>query len=152
MSPLMHFLRVILILSFNRDSACDRSYGMVRQSAYETSSPMFGDVGCGEIGEDGNCYIAIDPVFAATVNLKCEYQVFLQKYGSGDVWVSERTPAFFIVSGTPRVKFGWELKAKQSGYEQNRLDERRERIKYEEETYASDGANYVQEYMEGLIL
>ena len=59
---------------------------------------------------------------------------------------------FFIVSGTPRVKFGWELKAKQSGYEQNRLDERRERIKYEEETYASDGANYVQEYMEGLIL
>lgn len=128
-----------------------RSYGMVRQSAYETASPMFGDVGCGEIGDDGNCYIAIDPVFAATVNLECEYQVFLQKYGSGDVWVSERTPAFFIVSGTPGVKFGWELKAKQSGYEQNRLDERRERIKYEEENYASDGANYVQKYMEGLM-
>lgn len=128
-----------------------RSYGMVRQSAYETASPMFGDVGCGEIGEDGNCYIAIDPVFAATVNLECEYQVFLQKYGSGDVWVSYRTPAFFIVCGTPGLKFGWELKAKQSGYEQNRLDERRDRIKYEEETYASDGANYVQEYMEGLI-
>lgn len=128
------------------------SYGTVRQAAYETASPMFGDVGSGEIGEDGNCYIAIDPVFSATVNLDCEYQVFLQKYGSGDVWVSERTPAFFIVSGSPRLKFGWEIKAKQLGYEQNRLDERRDRIKYEEETYAADGANYVQEYMEGLIL
>lgn len=126
-------------------------YGTVRQAAYETASPMFGDVGSGEIGEDGNCYIAIDPVFAATVNLECEYQVFLQKYGSGDVWVSERTPAFFIVSGSPRLKFGWELKAKQYGYEQNRLDERRDKIKEEKETYASDGADYVQKYMEVLI-
>lgn len=128
-----------------------KNYGTVRLAAYETASPMFGDVGSGQIGWDGVCYIWIDPVLAATVNTSCEYQVFLQKYGNGDVWVSERTPAFFIVSGTPGIKFGWEVKLKQAGYEQNRLDEKKKRIKPENTSYAHDGAEYVKKYMEGLL-
>jgi len=89
---------------------------------YETPTPMFGDIGEGEIGEDGLCYVAIDPVFSETITT-AQYQVSLQKYGEGDCYVKERTGNYFIVKGTPGLLFGWELKAKQSGYEQRRLDD-----------------------------
>lgn len=89
---------------------------------YETPTPMFGDIGEGEIGEDGLCYVAIDPVFSETITV-AQYQVSLQKYGEGDCYVKERTGNYFVVKGTPGLPFGWELKAKQSGYEQRRLDD-----------------------------
>ena len=122
-------------------------------AAYETASPMFGDVGSGTIGADGLCYVTLDSIFAETVNAGCEYQVFLQAYGSGSIYVSDRTPAFFIVTGQPGQRFGWEIKAKQKGYEQNRLDCRRERLKARDSVdYAAEGAEYYKKYMEGLIL
>lgn len=95
--------------------------------AYETPSPLFGDVGEGVIGDDGKCYVMIDSIFAETVNLS-QYQVFLQKYGSGDCWVSERKSAYFIVEGTPGMSFGWELKAKQADFDQYRLEEDRDPV------------------------
>lgn len=126
--------------------------GKIRLAAYETAEPLFGDVGSGIIGEDGQCYIYHDCVLLETVNTDCDYQVFLQKYRDGDVWVSERTPAFFIVAGTPGLPFGWEIKAKQRGYEQARLDERLERIQKEKTNYAAEGAAHVESNMEGLFL
>lgn len=92
---------------------------------YETPSPLFGDVGEGTIGDDGKCYVMIDSIFAETVTLN-QYQVFLQKYGDGDCWVSERKSAYFIVEGTPGLSFGWELKAKQSDFDQLRLESLKE--------------------------
>ena len=89
--------------------------------SYETPAPMFGDVGEGMIAEDGRCYIWLDPVFAQTVAAD-RYQVFLQKYGSGDCWVARRGPGCFVVEGTPGLAFGWELKAKQRDFDQRRLD------------------------------
>lgn len=94
---------------------------------YETPSPLFGDVGEGAIGDDGNCYVWIDSIFAETVTLDC-YQVFLQKYGDGDCYVKERKSSYFVVSGTPGMAFGWELKAKQSDFDQLRLDKYEEKI------------------------
>lgn len=88
---------------------------------YETPSPLFGDVGEGVIGDDGNCYVWIDSIFAETVTLN-QYQVFLQKYGDGDCYVKERKSSYFVVSGTPGMAFGWELKAKQSDFDQRRLE------------------------------
>lgn len=88
---------------------------------YETASPMFGDVGEGRIGEDGRCFVFFDPIFAETVADK-QYQVFLQKYGEGECYVIERKKSCFVASGTPGLAFGWELKAKQVGYDQLRLD------------------------------
>ena len=41
-------------------------------------------------------------------------------YKDGDYWV-ERKEESFIVHGTPNMKFGWELKAKQKGYTEDRL-------------------------------
>lgn len=88
---------------------------------YETPSPMFGDVGEGVIDETGTCYVFLDPVFAETIST-LQYQVFLQRYGQGDCYVSERHPDYFIVKGEPGLSFGWELKAKQRDYDQLRLD------------------------------
>lgn len=96
-------------------------YGDRSLYCYETPSPLFGDVGEGTISEDGKCYVWIDSIFAETVSLS-QYQVFLQKYGNGDCWVSQKTSAYFVVEGTPNLKFGWELKAKQADFDQLRLE------------------------------
>lgn len=88
---------------------------------YETASPMFGDVGEGIVSEDGICYIVIEKIFAQTITTS-QYQVFLQAYGEGVIYVHERKSDHFIVKGTPGLKFGWELKAKQYDFDQLRLD------------------------------
>lgn len=96
--------------------------------SYETASPMFGDVGEGEIGEDGSCRITLDEIFAQTIS-DTQYQVFLQCYGDGTCYVSERHGGFFIVCGTPGLRFGWELKGGQAGYDGVRLEVANEKEK-----------------------
>lgn len=110
---------------------------------YETPTPMFGDVGEGEIGEDGRCYVWLDPVFAETIS-NTQYQVFLQNYGEGSAYVAERKPAYFVVAGTPGLAFGWELKAKQAGYENIRLAQDIERFDPKTRNYGSSAAEYLQ--------
>lgn len=90
--------------------------------SYETPSPMFGDIGESKLDETGIAYIFIDPILEETIDAYAAYQVFLQKYGEGDCWVSERNPAFFVVKGTPGLSFGWEMKAKQENHDGKRLD------------------------------
>lgn len=90
---------------------------------YETSSPMFGDVGEGKIDDSGICYIYLDDIFTETISTGIEYQVFLQKEGAGDLWVDSKEAAFFIVKGTPGLKFSWEIKAKQRDFEYERLED-----------------------------
>lgn len=103
---------------------------------YETTSPVFGDIGEGTVGEDGIAYVDLDPVFEQTISTD-QYQVFLQRYGDGDIFVSERKPNYFIVKGTPGMKFGWEIKSKQSDFSQLRLSERLE-TKPENYDYGKD--------------
>ncbi len=91
--------------------------------AYEMASPIFGDIGEGITDENGDCYVCLDDIFLETTAAGMEYQVFLQKEGPGDVWVQQKLPAYFIVKGTPDLKFAWEVKAKQKGYELNRLED-----------------------------
>ena len=90
--------------------------------AYETPTPLFGDIGEAVIGDDGLAYIDIDDIFSETIADKVEYQVFLQKEGEGDCYVAEKTPRYFVISGTPNMKVAWELKAKQRDYELTRLE------------------------------
>lgn len=98
-------------------------YGNRKLYCYEMPSPMFGDIGSGVIGSDGVCYVEIDDVFAETSSTNISYQVFLQKCGEGDLWVSEKSSAYFVVKGTPNLPFDWEIKAKQSGFETVRLED-----------------------------
>lgn len=92
------------------------------QYCYEMPSPMFGDIGNGKTDEDGACYIFIDDIFRETIDTDCQYQVFLQKYGQGDLWIEERNSDYFLVKGTPNLSFGWEIKARQLGYDIERLE------------------------------
>ncbi len=87
----------------------------------ESASPIFSD--CGEAVTDhtGECVISLDPIFAQTISDTCEYQVFLQKEGQGDIWVDLKEPTFFIIKGTENLKFAWEIKAKQINYTLERL-------------------------------
>ena len=91
---------------------------------YEMPSPMFGDIGNGQTDDNGECVVEIDDVFSETVRTNIAYQVFLQKEGLGDLYVAQKTAHYFVVKGTPNLSFAWELKAKQAGFENLRLDER----------------------------
>lgn len=99
-----------------------KNYGVKGVYCYETPTPYFGDIGSGEISEDGKCYIDIEDILKEMINTEMQYYVFLQKCGEGDLYVSECSPDYFIVTGTPGLKFFWELKAKQKGYEYNRYE------------------------------
>lgn len=98
-------------------------YGTRRLYAYETPSPMFGDLGSASTDESGECYVMLDDVFAQTARTDLPYQVFIQKCGEGDLWVAEKKPTHFVVRGTPNLAFDWELKAKQRDYESERLED-----------------------------
>lgn len=119
---------------------------------YETPTPMFGDIGEGIIGEDGYCYVSFDPIFARTITTD-QYQVSLQKYGEGDCWILERYGSYFIVQGTPNLKFGWEVKAKQRDYDQLRLEKYEEEpFKLPEQNYGEEAESYINNLKQGRIL
>ena len=125
-------------------------YGDRLLYSYETASPLFGDVGEGKISADGYCYVSIDPVLDKTI-ASGHYQVFLQKYGSGDCYVSERAAGYFIVAGTPGMEFGWELKARQFDGMQKRLDRPIKKIKTSDTDYGANGSDYYNELIQRRI-
>lgn len=89
-----------------------QSFGVRALGAYETAEPYFGDIGESIIGPDGSVFVPIEAIFGETIQ-RTGYQVFLQAYGLGECYVTERTEDGFTVEGTPGLSFGWELKAKQ---------------------------------------
>ena len=97
-------------------------------NAYETPSPYFGDIGEGILNEDGECIVYLDDVYLECVDLENKYQVFLQKYGQGDIWVEQREYNYFVVKGTANLRFGWEIKAIQKNYDSVRLDTPNEKM------------------------
>ena len=96
-------------------------YGDRLLYCYEMAAPVFGDFGSGEIDEDGFCYVEIDDILRETI-ANLEYRVFLTKEGQGDIWIEEKNNNYFVVKGTPNLKFAWELKAVQRDYETVRIE------------------------------
>jgi hypothetical protein len=89
----------------------------------ESSEVWFSDYGFGQL-QDGKAVVAIDPLFAQTVNLAEPYHVFVQVYGDAEVYVSARMPQSFEVrlrDGDPGVQFSFRLVAKRLGFEDQRL-------------------------------
>lgn len=99
------------------------NYSQRLMYCYETPTPYFGDIGTAKTDENGVCFISIDDIFQETVNTKIEYTAFLQKEGPGDLWVDEKSSAFFVVKGTPDLSFSWEIKVVQRDFEHLRLDD-----------------------------
>lgn len=125
-----------------------RDYAIRSLYCYETPSPMFGDIGEAQTDESGVCYIYLDDIFQETINTDIEYQVFLQKEGQGDLWVDSKESAYFIVKGTPRLKFAWEIKAKQKDFEYYRLEDS-ETTEYDIENidYETQGQKLFENYL-----
>ena len=96
-------------------------YGEASFYCDETPTPLLSDYGEGTIASDGLCYVDIDDIFREAVNSNIQYFVFLQKEGSGDCWVKERTNTHFVVQGTPGLRFTWAIKIKQKGAEHLRF-------------------------------
>ena len=105
----------------SKNRVVNTSQGKVRIAAYETAEPYFGDIGEGKTDENGQARVDIDPLFAETVNTSCPYQVSIHPYCKGSFYVAERAEDHFIVKGPKNGTFGYEIKARQKGYERRRL-------------------------------
>ena len=93
--------------------------------------------------------IDIDPVFAETISTGTEYQVFLQKEGPGDLWIQEKDESYFVVRGTPDLKFSWELKCAQKHFEHLRLEEEDQRTMVSKDI--SNAENDYSDIIDGLV-
>lgn len=103
-------------------------FGTVLQNALETPTPTFADYGEGILDETGMCRIYLEDKFIETIDTNTEYTIFLTKYGIGDIYVSDRQPDYFEVTGTPNLTFSWQLLATQRDYNSIRLDEKTDSI------------------------
>lgn len=124
------------------------NYGVKGVYCYETPTPLFGDIGSGEISEDGKCYIDIEDILKEMINTGIQYYVFLQKRGEGDLYVSECRQDYFLVTGTPGLRFFWELKAKQKGYEYNRYEGEDRMVGFKQIAYDDEYLNDIEKLIE----
>ena len=99
------------------------NYGQKLLFCYEMSEPIYGDIGEGITDENGICVVSIDDLFNESIEKNIEYYVFLQKEGEGDVWIDKKMYNYFVVKGTPNLKFAWEIKAKQKGFASDRFED-----------------------------
>ncbi|GAA3259078.1 hypothetical protein LMG8520_2054 [Lactococcus lactis subsp. lactis] len=111
--------------------------GLRLTPAYETAESYLGDIGTAQTGEDCTLIIPIEEHFSDVINTDYEYQVFLQGYSEGFVYITSRDKTSFTVqSSVPNLPFTWEIKGKRRGYESDRLiltDTKYEEIKEIEE-------------------
>ena len=98
------------------------NFGKRLVNAYETADYYFGDIGESQT-INGEMIIWIDDIFKEIISTEVDYQVFITKYGRGDIWVEERTQDYFVVKSQNDIAFGWEIKGKRKGYENYRLEE-----------------------------
>lgn len=103
------------------------NFGKRLINAYETCDYYFGDIGESQT-INGESTVWIDDIFKEIISTEVDYQVFITKYGRGDIWVEERTKDYFVVKSKNDINFGWEIKGKRKGYEKYRLEEYVEEI------------------------
>lgn len=94
-----------------------KNYGLRAFGAYETAEAMFGDCGTGYLGEDGKCYLPINPIFLECIDRKDDIRIFLTPYGKGEIYYNEKDSLkdILLIQGTPNLKFSWEIKFIQIG-------------------------------------
>ncbi|GAB4272998.1 MAG: hypothetical protein Kow0080_20050 [Candidatus Promineifilaceae bacterium] len=90
------------------------------------------DFGSGQL-QNGVAQVAIDPVFASSVDLSGEYHVFLTPLGdSNGLYVANKTATGFEVresgGGTSNIGFDYRIVAHRTGYESLRMPLAEERL------------------------
>lgn len=110
------------VYSGSKNAAQVTRDGIRATPAYELAENYVGDIGEAETGEDKTVRVDIDPLVFDLINTDNPYQVFLTAYSDSHLWVSERGKDYFVVSSDrPDSAFGWELKGKRRGFEDQRL-------------------------------
>lgn len=110
------------VYSGSKNAAQVTRDGIRATPAYELAENYVGDIGETETGEGKTVRVGIDPLVFDLINTDKPYQVFLTAYTDAHFWVSERGKDYFIVSSdSPDSAFGWELKGKRRGFEDQRL-------------------------------
>lgn len=118
---------------------------------YEMPSPLFGDIGHGITGYDGLCYVDIDSIFAETIDTIQQYYVFLQPYSDKPLYIKEKNENYFVVCGEPNTEFDWEIKAKQSDFPMERLEEN-SNDEFSDIDYVSSAEVYLENYEKELTI
>jgi hypothetical protein len=99
-------------------------YGWRQLYSMESPDVLFEDVGTAQL-IGGRAEVAIDTVFAQTVNMEAPYQVFLTPLGDCGLYVAEQTPTTFTVralnGSSCSIAFHYRIVAKRLGYEDRRL-------------------------------
>ena len=97
----------------------------IEMYAYETASPTFGDMGTGKLDEDGQCYVYLGDDFLLTVERDMKYIVMLTAKGAGELYVesTNERDGYFVVKGTPKLEFYWEVKTRQKGSRDTRIEQ-----------------------------
>lgn len=136
-------------------------YGAVGMNAFETMGAYFADFGSGTIGEDGKCYIWLDPVFLQTIDPHQQYQVFLTPTSEGSYTHIAKAQDYFIVYGDVGLKFDWQIVCKQRGYQNDRAErvdiDTDKQIDYDmsifnqEQEIERAAENYLENYYKELI-
>jgi hypothetical protein len=102
-----------------------QDYGKLKLYAMESPQNWFEDFGSAEL-VNGSVTVAIEPVFAETVNLNEDYLVFLTPLGDCPLFVAEKTSRDFTVRAmgglTCSIAFDYRIVAKRLGYENLRLE------------------------------
>lgn len=110
------------VYSGSKNAAQVTRDGVRATPAYELTENYVGDIGESKTGDDKTARVDIDPLVFDLINTDKPYQLFLTAYSDAHFWVSERGKNYFIVSSdTPDSSFGWELKGKRRGFEDQRL-------------------------------
>lgn len=97
----------------------------IEMYAYETASPAFGDMGTGRLDDDGQCYVYLDDDFLLTIEKDMKYHVMLTAKGAGELYVesTNEKDGYFVVKGTPKLEFYWEVKTRQKGCRDTRIEQ-----------------------------
>ena len=114
----------LLVTGGSKNAAVPTSSGMRLLSSEESTEVWFTDYGSQQT-RNGSTTVAIDPIFAETVDLTLPYHVFTQVYGDADIFVTNRTAKGFEVrvrDGAPDVEFSYRIVAKRLGFQTQRLE------------------------------
>lgn len=95
----------------------------ILMNAYETADCFFGDSGSGILNTDGKIRINLDETFRKTI--EGDYSIFAYGY-EGPVTVEEKDEVGFILAGQPGSRVDYEIRAKQKGYADCRMEEFKE--------------------------
>jgi hypothetical protein len=102
------------------------SHGTRLLYAVESTEVWFEHAGRGQL-VNGEVVITFDPVFAETVNLNENYEVFLTPIGDwADLYVAEMTATSFTIraaDGDSNIEFSYRIMAKRLGYEEDYIEE-----------------------------